>query len=152
MRDTRTRDARLRDSIPHRLGKLFRVMARVYNKALVPYEVSSVQAHILATLWLGGPMTIGELQARLMLGSSTLTGAIDRMEKARLVRREAVASDRRASLLVPVEWPEKKRAGLLDTLAGTEDDIFAALSGAERKELARLLGKALERFAGTDDE
>ena len=138
--------------MPHRLGKLFRVMARVYNRALAPFEVSSVQAHILATLWLGGPLTVGELQARLMLGSSTLTGAIDRMERAGLVRRAPVTGDRRAFLLTPVAWPEKKREGLLDTLAATEDDVFAALTATERKELARLLAKALAPFAEADDE
>ena len=38
--------------MPNQLGKLFRVMARTYNKALLPFEISSVQAHILATLWI----------------------------------------------------------------------------------------------------
>jgi DNA-binding MarR family transcriptional regulator len=146
------REARLRDSVPNQLGKLFRVMARTYNKALVPFEISSVQAHILATLWIEGPMTIGELQGRLMLGSSTLTGAIDRMEKAALVRRLPVEGDRRAYRVEPVAWPQKKIDGLLQTLADTEDDCFRALSAAERKELSRLLGKALSAFAGDDDE
>ena len=76
--------------MPNQLGKLFRVMARTYNKALVPFEISSVQAHILATLWIEGAMTIGELQAHMMLGSSTLTGAVDRMERAGLVKRQPV--------------------------------------------------------------
>jgi DNA-binding MarR family transcriptional regulator len=139
--------------VPHRLGKLFRVMARVYNRALQPFEISSVQAHILATLWLAdGPMTIGELQARLMLGSSTLTGAVDRMEARGLVKRTAVAGDRRAFTLLPVEWPAKKREALLDTLAATEDDCFRALGAADRKELVRLLGKALSVYQEADDD
>ena len=138
--------------MPNQLGKLFRVMARTYNKALAPFEISSVQAHILATLWLEGPMTVGELQARLMLGSSTTTGAVDRMEKAGLLRRLPVENDRRAFRLEPVSWPAKKAEGLLATLATTEDDVFRALSAAERKELARLLGKALSAFSEGDDE
>jgi DNA-binding MarR family transcriptional regulator len=97
-------------------------------------------------------MTIGELQARLMLGSSTLTGAIDRMERGGLVKRVAVEGDRRAFRLQPADWPAKKREALLETLATTEDDCFRALSAAERKELSRLLGKALSAFAELDDE
>jgi DNA-binding MarR family transcriptional regulator len=127
-------------------------MARTYNKALTPFEISSVQAHILATLWIEGGMTIGELQARLMLGSSTLTGAVDRMEKAQLLKRLPVENDRRAFRLAPVTWPQRKAEALMETLAATEDQCFRALSAAERKELARLLGKALTVFTEGDDE
>jgi DNA-binding MarR family transcriptional regulator len=127
-------------------------MARVYNRALVRFEISSVQAHILATLWIEGPMTIGELQSRLMLGSSTLTGAIDRMERAGLCKRADVEGDRRAFRLQPAEWPVKKRDALLETLAATEDECFRGLNGAERKELSRLLGKALSALTEADDE
>ncbi len=145
------RDSRLRDSISNRLGKLFRVMARAHNRALKRHEVSAVQAHILATLWLGGPMTIGELQNVLLLGSSTLTGAIDRMEKVGLVRRLPVAGDRRAFRLEPAAWPQKRKEALLATLAETEDRCFTGLSDAERRELSRLLDKALASIREVDD-
>lgn len=130
---------------------MFRVMARVYNKALEPLEISSVQAHILATLWLDGPMTIGELQSRLLLGSSTLTGAVDRMEARGLCRRTEVPGDRRAFRLAPADWPTRKKEALRDTLATTEEACFRALTVAERKELARLLGKALSVYEDVDE-
>lgn len=138
--------------MPNQLGKLFRVMARRYNKALAPFDISSVQANILATLWIEGGMTIGELQARMMLGSSTLTGAIDRMERAHLLERRPVEGDRRAYRLVPVTWPAKKAEALIETLAKTEDEVFRGLSGAERRTLGLLLEKALGPLAEDDDE
>ncbi len=138
--------------MPNQLGKLFRVMARTYNKALVPFEISSVQAHILATLWIDGSMTIGELQARLMLGSSTLTGAIDRMERAGLLKRLPVEGDRRAYKLAPVTWSAKKAEALMETLAKTEDEVFRGLTLAERRTLSSLLGKALAPLGGDDDD
>jgi DNA-binding MarR family transcriptional regulator len=127
-------------------------MARTYNRALVPFEISSVQAHILATLWVEGSMTIGELQARLMLGSSTLTGAVDRMERAGLVKRTPVEGDRRAYRLMPVTWSARKAEGLMETLAKTEDEVFRGLTTAERRTLSSLLGKALAPFSSDDDE
>ena len=127
-------------------------MARTYNKALVPFEISSVQAHILATLWIDGSMTIGELQARLMLGSSTLTGAIDRMERAGLLKRLPVEGDRRAYKLAPVTWSAKKAEALMETLATTEDRVFRGLTAAERRTLSTLLTKALVPLAGEDDD
>jgi len=138
--------------VPNQLGKLFRVMARTYNKALVPFEISSVQAHILATLWIDGSMTIGELQARLMLGSSTLTGAIDRMERAGLLKRLPVEGDRRAYKLAPVTWSAKKAEALMETLATTDDHVFRGLTAAERRTLSTLLTKALVPLAGDDDD
>jgi DNA-binding MarR family transcriptional regulator len=147
------RDFHMRDSISHRLGKLFRRMARVHNRALRPFGISAVQANILGLLWLEGGMTIGELQARLALGSSTLTGAIDRMEKLELVRRAPVAGDRRAFRLEPAAWPSKRREALLETLATTERELLADLTATERRELARLLDKALAlEPEGDDDE
>jgi DNA-binding MarR family transcriptional regulator len=133
------------------VGKLFRQMARVHGRAVKPFEVSAVQANILSVLWLEGPLTIGELQAALALGSSTLTGAVDRMEKAGLVKRTAVAGDRRAWRLEPAAWPQKKKDALLVTLDATEKACFAELSAQERRELARLLGKAIDSIAKVDD-
>jgi DNA-binding MarR family transcriptional regulator len=127
-------------------------MARVYNRALVPFEISSVQAHILATLWVEGAMTIGELQARMMLGSSTLTGAVDRMERAGLLKRQPVEGDRRAYRLEPVAWPAKKAEAMIETLAKTEDEFFRGLSAAERRTLSTLLTKALAPYGEDDDE
>lgn len=131
------------------------MMARAHNRALKRHEVSAVQAHILATLWIGGPMTIGELQAVLALGSSTLTGALDRMEKVGLMKRLPVPGDRRAFRLEPVAWPARRRDALLATLTETEDRCFAGLSESERRELSRLLDKALTSIRevdGDDDE
>lgn len=145
------RDSRLRDSIPNRVGKLFRMIARVHGKAVRPFELSAVHANILTVLWVEGAMTMGELQAALALGSSTLTGAIDRMEKAGLVRREKVAGDRRAFRLEPVAWPAKKRDALLEHLRATEERCLAGLSASERRELGRLLDKAIASTEEVDD-
>ena len=136
------RDIRLRDSLPHQLGRLFRQVARVHGRVVKRFEISAVQAHILSVLWLEGPMTMGELQAQLALGSSTLTGAIDRMERTGLVRREADPGDRRAVRLQPASWPARRKDALLEALSEAEESCFQALGAAERRELLRLLGKA----------
>jgi DNA-binding MarR family transcriptional regulator len=126
-------------------------MARAHNRALKRHEISAVQAHILATLWIGGPMTIGELQQALALGSSTLTGALDRMEKASLLSRVPVPGDRRAFRLEPAAWPARRKEALLATLNETEDRCFARLSESERRELSRLLDKGLASIREVDD-
>jgi DNA-binding MarR family transcriptional regulator len=146
---------RMRDSISNQVGKLFRHVARVHNRAVRRFELSTVQANILAILWEEGPLNIGELQAELALGSSTLTGAIDRMEKVGLVKRAAVPGDRRAVRIEPVEWPAQKRKALSEAFVATEEAAYGDLTPAERRELLRLVNKAIasiERVDHDDDD
>ena len=145
----------MRDSISNQVGKLFRHVARVHNRAVRRFELSTVQANILAILWEEGPLNIGELQAELALGSSTLTGAIDRMERVGLVKRAAVPGDRRAVRIEPVEWPAPKRKALSEAFVGTEEAAYGDLTPAERRELLRLVNKAIasiERVDHDDDD
>ena len=135
------RDIRLRDSVPNAVVRLFRQVNRAHNKALKPLGLTAVQAHILAILWTEGPMTIGELQRILSLGSSTLTGAIDRMEKTELLRRVPQPGDRRAYRLEPAKWTARRKEELLGTLATVQDDCLACLTQSERKKLLGLLTK-----------
>jgi DNA-binding MarR family transcriptional regulator len=150
MRAPSFRDSPLRESISYRLGKLFRMMAREQNRAVKPFGLSSMQGQILVTLWGQGAMTIGDLQAAQALGSSTATGALDRMERASLLRRVPVPGDRRASRLEPAAWPERRKQALLDASLDADRRCFAALTVAERRELARLLEKAASALQATD--
>ena len=144
------RDIRLRDSIPNLVSRLFRSMARIHNRALKGFEISAVQAHVLTVLWLEGPMNMGELQAVLALKSSTLTGTIDRMEQAGLVRRVEEPGDRRAWRIEPASWPQRKRDELERQLSATEAECFEELGAGERKELVRLLTKAIASIERAD--
>jgi len=102
-------------------------MNRAVGRALRPHGVSAEQAHVLSVLWLEGPMTLGDLQRALELSSPTLTGAIQRMEQAGMVRRAADEADRRVSRILPPDWP-----------AAQKRRVLAAIDEAEREALAKL--------------
>ena len=110
-----------------------------------------MQANILAALFLKGSMTVSDLQTRLALGSSTITGALDRMEKQGLVKRQQSTEDKRIVVVTPPAWPARKREALLDTLQATGSACFARLTAAERRQLAQLLAKAIGSIAEVDD-
>ena len=135
-------DNRLRDSLGYALVRLFRVVNRATGRALSPYGLSSEQAHILLVLWIEGAMKVGELQRLLMLSSGTLTGAIDRMEQAGLVRRVPDPNDRRAFRVEPERFDTRRRRAIERTLEETEAGCFASLTSTERAELLRLMRKA----------
>lgn len=135
-------DERLRASLGNALVRLFRLVNRVHNRALADHGVSAEQAHILSVLWLIGPMTMGALQRYVALSSGTLTGAIDRMEAQKLVRRVPSPDDRRAFVLEPT-MTARARAKIEDDLDATEARVWGGLTAAERRELLRLMDKAI---------
>jgi DNA-binding MarR family transcriptional regulator len=135
------RDRRLQRSLGYALVRAFRQVNRASNRALRPHGLSAEQAHLLLVLWLEGPMKMGELQRLLMLSSGTLTGAIDRMERAGLVRRSPDPDDGRAWRVEPTGADGKGRRAIEGTLEGIEADCFSALTAAERADLLRLLDK-----------
>ena len=115
-------------SLSHAIVRLFRLVNRATNRAVADFELSGEQAHVLIALWEMGPITIGALQRELALSSATLTGAIDRMEEAELVRRVPAPGDRRASV-IEARVPAKRRDKVLEAVDRSDD---ALLRGAVR--------------------
>jgi DNA-binding MarR family transcriptional regulator len=105
------------------------------------HGLSAEQAHILLVLWFEGPMKVGELQRVLALSSGTLTGALDRMDEAGLVRRVADPHDRRTWRVEPAPFDARRRRAIESVLEKTEEQSFSSLTGPERRELLRLLTK-----------
>jgi len=140
-KSSQLRDPRLRRSLGYALVRAFRAVNRTSNRALRPHGLSAEQAHILLVLWLEGSMRMTDLQRIIMLSSPTLTGAIDRMERAGLVRRVADAADGRAWRIEPAGRDAAERRTVEAALEKIEEDCFSALTAGERRDLLRLLDK-----------
>ena len=136
---------KLRGSLGYALVRAFRAVNRETNRMVRPLGTSAEQAHILMVLWLEGPMKVGELQNILGLSSGTLTGAIDRMEKADLVRRVSDPNDGRSWVIEPASIGKRKK--LEATLEEIETSCFSALSQSERRQLFQLLEKVTESLS-----
>jgi DNA-binding MarR family transcriptional regulator len=134
-------DERIAESLGHALVRAFRRVNRAHNRALKPLGLTAEQAHVLMVLWSEGRLKIGDLQRTLMLSSGTLTGAVDRMEEAGLVRRVPDPADGRASFVEPAHVDARKRKKIEQTLQETEEEAFATLDDKDRRALLRLLDK-----------
>jgi DNA-binding MarR family transcriptional regulator len=132
-------DKRLATSLGYALVRAFRGVNRETNRRVRPYGVSAEQAHIMMVLWLEGPLKVGELQRILGLSSGTLTGAIDRMEDAELVRRAPDRDDGRSFRVEPIA--NRKRRELEAVIEEIEESSFSALTAPERRHLFQLLEK-----------
>jgi len=134
-------DDRLRRSLGYALVRAFRTVNRASNRALQPFGLSAEQAHILLVLWLDGPLKIGDLQRELALSSGTLTGAVDRMVDAGIVRRVQDPADGRVWRIEPAAFDAKKRRAIEKALAAMEEGAFASLGARERRDLLAMLEK-----------
>ncbi|WP_228001461.1 MarR family winged helix-turn-helix transcriptional regulator [Nocardia australiensis] len=130
-----------------RLGRLFTIAQQEIEAVFTTHGLQRGEFDVLAALRRSGePFELNPsvLADTLMLSRAGMTGRLDRLESAGLVRRIADTEDRRA---VRVALTEPGRA-LIDTVvvAHTENEtrILSVLSGKDRRELDRIARRLLE--------
>jgi DNA-binding MarR family transcriptional regulator len=90
--------------------------------------VSSAEGHLLTYLRGYAPASVGELARVFGHRHSTLTSMLDRLERAKLLRRRSNPDDRR-SLLVELAEPGVRLTGRINRLL---DDVEAEIRGRVR--------------------
>ena len=91
-----------------------------------------------------GPITAGELAERTSLTTGAITGVIDRLERAELVRRARDPRDRRRIVLELVHNAERERAilGLYEPLGRAINALVGQYSAADRATIQDFLTAA----------
>ncbi|MGA7234873.1 MAG: MarR family winged helix-turn-helix transcriptional regulator [Bryobacteraceae bacterium] len=127
------------------------------HRALSQIAVSSIQEAglglsdfaALEALLHKGPLTITEIQGKVLLASGSMTAAVDRLEQKGLIRRGPAPSDRRAKVLHLT--PEGKRVveNAFNRHAAELESAMAVLNPSEKRQLHALL-KKLGLFAAGD--
>jgi len=91
---------------PPTAGQLWIVLARCFKSISLRVEQSVSNAGmcltdfmILEALLHKGPLTITEIQGKILLASGSMTAAVDRLEKKGMLVRRAIMQDRRARRL-----------------------------------------------------
>ena len=108
--------------------------------------LGGTDVRFLTLLDLHGPLTPGRLAALTGLTTGSVTGVIDRLERAGFVGRERDDADRRKVLVVPLPDATARlaaerhdRIDLLDTALGRRDR-------AELEVIARFLGEIAQDY------
>ena len=106
--------------------------------------VSATDVKCYSILRQTGPITAGELADRTSLTTGAITGVIDRLERAELVRRERDPHDRRRIVLELVHNAERERAimQLYEPLGRAISALVAQYDAAERATLLAFLTTA----------
>jgi DNA-binding MarR family transcriptional regulator len=97
-------------------------------------------SQFLTLLRTRGPMTPGQLADAAGLTSGTVTGVIDRLEKANLVRRERITGDRRKVLVVPTLDAAERLAPTYAGQAAMLQGVLARRTPAELETITKFLG------------
>lgn len=99
-----------------------------------------------------GPLTITQIQEKVLLASGSMTAAIDRLEKLGLVFRKPTSSDRRARIVTLTQEGKRVAAAYFAKHAKDLDDVMSVLSDNEKLQVYRSLKKlgllAAERLRG----
>src|SRR5580692_481315 len=113
--------------------QLWLVLARAHG-SMVDFIERSINAQglgisdfmVLEVLLHKGPLTISVIGEKVLLASASMTSAIDRLEKRKLVRRRSCNSDRRIRL---VELTCEGKKFIAEIYARHEKDLEAIAAG-----------------------
>ena len=99
---------------------------------------------LLAALAEFGPSSQASLGRRTRMDRSDVVAAVSELAAQGLVDRAADPADRRRNVVTLTPRGTARLERLDHVLADVQDELLAPLSGAERAELARLLGRLLD--------
>jgi DNA-binding MarR family transcriptional regulator len=99
----------------------------------------------------GKPLPILEIASRTITVVPGITGLIDRLERAGFVNRVPCDKDRRVTYVALTERATNTLAALDAPVLALHRKLLGHLSGAELKELIRLLEKVRQPLVGGDE-
>jgi MarR family transcriptional regulator, 2-MHQ and catechol-resistance regulon repressor len=134
------------------LSRCYRALSHVAERSIDEAGLGLTDFAALEALLHKGPLTITEIQSKVLLASGSMTAAVDRLEKKGLVKRGSSANDRRAKVLHLT--PEGRRVveAAFARHAAELESAMAVLNRAERRQLHALLKKVGLFAAGVDTE
>lgn len=109
-------------------------------------EISPGQLVVLYSLFMKDNISISELSKNVLLDNSTLTGLIDRLEKASFVMRIDTPNDRRSYQIILTEKAKSHKATILQLMKQIESKMLEGSSEAEIFMFRSILQRILINF------
>jgi MarR family transcriptional regulator, 2-MHQ and catechol-resistance regulon repressor len=128
------------------LARCHRALSLLVERSVADQGLCLTDFMLLEALLHKGPLTISEIQAKVLLASGSMTAAVDRVEKRGLVIRKTTPEDRRARVL---ELTPEGRRLIRAAYKEHTTDLEAAMQILDNKERQQLYNtaKKLGRFA-----
>jgi DNA-binding MarR family transcriptional regulator len=127
------------DCIIFLLAKAYQRAHSAFKIKLAPFGITPVQHLILAVLGEEGFLSPAEISARVAMDGATLSGVLDRMTEAGLIKKEENPQDRRSIRVSLSPKAKRMREGLADQRKSINEELTAKFSVEERLLLKRML-------------
>lgn len=108
------------------------------------------EARCLGAVGAFAPLSVQDLARRANLDKAQASRAAQALVAQALVRKEASATDGRGVVLTLTRKGESAWKRVMQVVERRNDEIFGALSEADRKQFGRLLDRLLERARDDD--
>jgi DNA-binding MarR family transcriptional regulator len=126
--------------IQHRMIQMIAQVVLFNHAANASLGLGASDSQFLTLLRTRGPMTPGQLAVATGLTSGTVTGVIDRLEKASLVRRDRDGKDRRKVLVVPMADAVERLAPIYAGQGAMLQRVLRRRSSGELEVISSFLG------------
>ena len=121
--------------------KSYRALREVDARSISASGLGLSDFAVLEMLLHKGPLPVNTVGRKVMLTSGSITTAIDRLEKKRLVRRQACPNDRRITFVQLTASGRRIIERIFQVHAAQLEKAFEPLSATERTLLVTLLKK-----------
>lgn len=128
------------------LARCHRALSTLIERSIVDLGLGGSDFMVLEALLHKGPLTISEIQGKVLLASGSMTAAADRLEEKGFVVRKFAAGDRRVRMLHLTASGKRAIEGAYTKHTESLGELMSVLSPAEK---GRLYGplKKLGKFA-----
>jgi len=128
------------------LARCYRAVSALVERSIADLGLCASDFMVLEALLHKAPLTISDIQSKVLLASGSMTAAVDRLEKKSLLIRKTTPADRRARVLeltaegrLTIERAFKEHAQDLER-------VMSVLNGGEKEQMYEGL-KKLGQFA-----
>lgn len=131
------------------IAKIHQLGGRIFAKKLKQYqltEINPAQGRIMFPLWQKDEISIHELSKATLLGKSTLTTMLNRLEDEGYLKRVPSEKDRRKTLIKLTEKTQKLQEKYVPVSSEMNELFYHGLTEQEKDEFDRYLERILENL------
>jgi MarR family 2-MHQ and catechol resistance regulon transcriptional repressor len=133
------------------LARCHRALSQIAERSIQEAGLCLTDFAALEALLHKGPLTITEIQGKVLLATGSMTAAVDRLEKKGLVKRCLTPRDRRAKVLELTADGKQVVKTAFSRHAAELEAAMAVLNQTEKRQLCALV-KKLGLFAAQQKE